>query len=173
MNYCTSKQNQGFTVIEFLVVIAIMSILLGIALAGINLSRERARDDVRVSEMQTIMLALEQFRDACLQYPTAISKTATVKIGSCPYQLDDFLTNQGSVYDSKYSYVGIADDDSSRCVGYHLGVEMETDHNVLENDDDIVSKNLSYDDCNGGGLASSGFDGADPIYDVIANSLSL
>ena len=60
---------RGFTLIEMLVVIAIIAILTGIILVSISGARAKARDGKRISDVSQIQLALEQYFDRCGQYP--------------------------------------------------------------------------------------------------------
>ena len=59
----------GFTLIEMLVVIAIIAILTGIIITGLVGSKAKARDAKRASDLSQIALALEQFFDRCDVYP--------------------------------------------------------------------------------------------------------
>ena len=75
----------GFTLIEMLVVIAIIAILTGIIISGLVGSRAKARDAKRASDLSQIALALEQYFDRCDQYPANItaSNLTTINTG-CP-----------------------------------------------------------------------------------------
>lgn len=48
------QKQQGFTLIEFLVVIAIIGILSGIALTSLSTARKKARDAQRLSDIRQI-----------------------------------------------------------------------------------------------------------------------
>lgn len=65
-----NKSNKGFTLIELLVVIAIIAILSGIIVTSLTSSKLKSRDASRVSDLNQIQLALEQYFDRCGQYPT-------------------------------------------------------------------------------------------------------
>jgi prepilin-type N-terminal cleavage/methylation domain-containing protein len=75
----------GFTLIEMLVVIAIIAILTGIIITGLVGSRAKARDAKRASDLSQIALAIEQYFDRCDQYPANItaSDLTTINTG-CP-----------------------------------------------------------------------------------------
>lgn len=57
------KYNSGFTLIELLVVIAIIGVLSGIVLVSINSARAKSRDGKRLSEIRSLRIALELYRD--------------------------------------------------------------------------------------------------------------
>jgi prepilin-type N-terminal cleavage/methylation domain-containing protein len=69
MKFQTS--NKGFTLIELLVVIAIIALLSGIIVTSLTSSKLKSRDASRVSDLNQIQLALEQYFDRCGQYPTS------------------------------------------------------------------------------------------------------
>lgn len=62
---------RGFTLIELIVVIAIIGVLLTISLAGIGNARVRSRDARRIADIRTIQSALEMhaFNDVSRSYP--------------------------------------------------------------------------------------------------------
>ncbi len=65
---------RGFTLLEMVTVIFIIGVLSTIVLAGLQSSREKARDDERVTDLATLQLALEMYYNACgRQYPAPAS----------------------------------------------------------------------------------------------------
>jgi general secretion pathway protein G len=60
---------KGFTLIELLVTIAIIGILSGIAIFGLQGVREQARDAKRKADLESIRSALEIYRGDCNSYP--------------------------------------------------------------------------------------------------------
>jgi len=167
---------KGFTILEFLVVIAIMGILMSVALFGINLSRERGRDNSRISDMQVIGLALEQYRDVCREYPREIYANPAASNGclvGSSITWNSFIPAAEMPSDpngSEYLYTGLQTfTGQGRCIGYHLGTELEQEGNkYLQTDDDGVSSTGSTPRCVSSNV---GFDGEDSstsyIYDVI------
>jgi prepilin-type N-terminal cleavage/methylation domain-containing protein len=61
------KKNSGFTLIELMVVIAIIGILSSVSLTSLNAARKKARDTVRRTDLEQILLAFEQYQ---IQYGT-------------------------------------------------------------------------------------------------------
>lgn len=55
------KDTKGFTLIEILVAVAIISMLSGITLIGLSGSRETARDNIRVSTIQQLQLTMRMY----------------------------------------------------------------------------------------------------------------
>jgi len=63
------QQNHGFTLIELLVVISIIGVLSTIAMTSLNGARAKARDAVRLSDMEQIRNALEIYKSMYGHYP--------------------------------------------------------------------------------------------------------
>lgn len=64
------QKRLGFTLIELLVVIAIIGILAATILVALQSSRKSARDARRVSDIRSIMNALQLYYDNAGEYPT-------------------------------------------------------------------------------------------------------
>jgi len=60
---------KGFSLIELLVVVAIMGILIGLSAFGLQQARESARDGQRKSDLETIRTGLSFYRSDCNAYP--------------------------------------------------------------------------------------------------------
>jgi prepilin-type N-terminal cleavage/methylation domain-containing protein len=63
------SKDAGFTLVELMVVIAIIAILTGIITTNFTSSRAKARDAKRISDLGHIQLAIELYFDRCKQYP--------------------------------------------------------------------------------------------------------
>jgi prepilin-type N-terminal cleavage/methylation domain-containing protein len=85
------KSTRGFTLIEILVVIAIIGFLSSIAMANINNARARGRDVNRKTDLKRLQLALEVYRDLNNGYPT----TGFTWYSSEP---NDAVSNNGGNY---------------------------------------------------------------------------
>lgn len=72
---------KGFTLVELLVVMAIISILATVILSGFRASQRRSRDAVRKSDLRQIGQALELFNSDHNQYPVGNSG----RIAACPF----------------------------------------------------------------------------------------
>jgi len=61
ISYANNMDRRGFTIIELIVVIAVMGILLVLAVANIQSSQVNARDDERKSDINTIATRLDSY----------------------------------------------------------------------------------------------------------------
>lgn len=64
-----NSKRKGFTLIELLIVIAIIGLLSTIAVTALNTARQKARDTVRLSDMQTLIKAIELYRSNTNTFP--------------------------------------------------------------------------------------------------------
>jgi len=64
----------GFTLMEILLVITIIGILAAIVMTGLSAARSKARDAVRLTDLQTIASALEFYYSDAGHYPVALGE---------------------------------------------------------------------------------------------------
>lgn len=95
---------RGFTLVELLIVIAILSILSTLGLANFQSSRIKARDLARKSDLQTIAKSLEAYVNDYRSYPLStndgkiVCKPSTSSV--CDWG-DAFADDNGTVYAAK------------------------------------------------------------------------
>lgn len=90
---------KGFTLAEIMVVVGLIAILTTLILVGINRNKIQTRDNVRVSDIQSIRLALEQYRASCGVFPATLeldtnnTRTSLQPNSSngCRFSLGDFI----------------------------------------------------------------------------------
>lgn len=170
---------KGFTVLELLIVLTVIGIILAVMLAGFDLSRERARDDIRVAAVNNIVLALEQFRAECRNYPPELPFEDLDEPLFCSARSDQELAlgtflaetprlpfNDEFILYSAFSTASNA----ARCTHYHVGVELEN----FNNDALATDSDRAGDDTNRclGSPPGDDFDGQpnaegeDFVYDI-------
>lgn len=66
-----ARKQEGFTIVELLVVIVVIAILASISVVAYNGIQQRARDSARDSAVRSLRLALEVYKSDNSQYPTA------------------------------------------------------------------------------------------------------
>jgi prepilin-type N-terminal cleavage/methylation domain-containing protein len=66
---CNRSYIAGFTLIEMLIVVAIIAILSGVVLAGVSNFQSRARDTRRIGDLRNVQSYLELYFNKCGHYP--------------------------------------------------------------------------------------------------------
>lgn len=153
---CQARQfNYGFTILEMMVVIAIIGIVSGIVTASISDSKAKGRDAKRIADISVIQLALENYYDRNSEYPTSLSNLVS---------FDSSVPIKDPSSGNDYSYVAL------ECSGgipdipysYHLGTTLELDNSILNDDMDQDFNSTSVSNCGG-----MGFNGSESkSYDV-------
>ena len=85
-----NKGRQGFTLIEILIAVAIISILASVVLVGLGPTQQSGRDARRLSDLHEIQTSLELFYNKCGYYPGSLNA------GACATGLprSRFLSNE-------------------------------------------------------------------------------
>ncbi len=140
MNYIHTKK-PGFTVLEFLIVVAIMVVLMSIVLSGLNSSRIKTNDEAKITEINTVILGLTQYFQICGEYPPELQKTATCDSVNNPDLLGKFLPELTDA--SPYLYVPISySATGTGCLGAHIGTTLSDSANVYaQRDSNFNSQN--------------------------------
>ncbi len=173
-----NKLQQGFTVLEFLIVVAIIMILLSIILPSLQTARERSFDEKRVTDLKTISLELEQFKQACGGYPDKLDAgipcgddmTGNNNLGQYIPELGQYNINDNTVPGYiMYTPFSVNATDPI-CVAFHLAITLQSDTTgIFANGDadfnSTPSLQFPYVPC--GDTGAAGFDGSvSNMYDI-------
>jgi prepilin-type N-terminal cleavage/methylation domain-containing protein len=148
------SNQRGFTLIELMVVVGIISVLSVVVLTSLSASKSKSRDQERVAEISQIQLALAYYYDIYFSYPPTLSDDRfTPLVVSLP---KDPSTGADYAYASIGASCGTYPPSS-----YHLGATLELASAALS-DDSNFNSSVGTNVCGG-----AGFDGTSPlIYDV-------
>jgi type II secretion system protein G len=132
---------KGFTLIELLVVISIISLLTSIVLASINMTKAKARDARRISDISQLRIALEMYHNDTGSYPTTLNNGALnalnvivpTQIRSLPNDpLNTGATpswawsNQNTYYYWDYTFYNASGSCATSSSGFTLWYRLET-----------------------------------------------
>lgn len=101
------QKNNGFSLIELLVVISIIAVLSALLMANFMGARERARDAQKISDLGSIKTALRMYYNDNQKYPAILGEVVT----------EGYMA---SLPDAVYAYTVSADTD-----GFVLTVQLE------------------------------------------------
>lgn len=117
------QKAKGFTLIEILVVIAIIAILITIGLTSYTTAQRQARDAKRRGDLKTIQNALEQYyADHSGNYPD-ISYSSTTLAGYFP---GERTTGGGAPSDPRFSCDYQYDGSPPAVTGYRICTDLES-----------------------------------------------
>lgn len=133
---------RGFTLVELVVVIAIIGILSSIVIAGLGDARKSGRDAKRVADIKNIQIALQLYYgdQSPPKYPTNIygaGGLAPLYMSTVPRDPN----NTDYVYSSLVAQSGtniLINCTNLIPVTYHLGAVMESGLNALSDDSDLT-----------------------------------
>ena len=133
---------KGFTVLEVLVVIALMLIVLAIVLPNLPGVKDRGTKVSAITDHQRVALAMDRYYAQCGQYPTSNSQQLDLTAGngcSGGEVLQDFLTETVT---TNHKYIPFSSEQySGNCdVGYMFAIEVELGSDLLEDDHDYYSR---------------------------------
>lgn len=121
------KIQQGFTLIEILIVVAIIAILASVVLIGLGPSQQAGRDARRISDLHEVQTALQLYYNEHGSFPadtTWATLTATLEADT---QID--ITQVPNDPTPKATYYYAPDDASGQ--DYVLGAQLETGSQVF------------------------------------------
>lgn len=119
------KQQRGFTLIEILIVVAIIAILSSVVLVGLGPTQQQGRDARRLSDLREVQTGLELYYNRNGYYPaeTTWSAMATdlTTAGIGVSQVPNDPTNGAT-----YWYSGEESDASGNDASYVIGAHLES-----------------------------------------------
>ena len=126
------KRQEGFTLIELIIVMVIIAILVLLLLPNLSNGPKRARDSQRKSDFRSVQSALEQYFADNNNYPSGAGTGGFTGLGSTltPNYIKNLPTdpkNNGTNGTTAYQYQYDAQPSgcSTGCTGYTLTVGLE------------------------------------------------
>ena len=136
------RLKKGFTLVEVVVVIAIMGILTVIIIPSLNNARSRNRDTERVADIGTIQLGLLNYYTKYGYYPTSLDSAST--------SINQYIVASAFLdpNNNPYTYVPLKRKDSTKCTYYHLGATLESQTGQVNNTDNFSTLGNSSNQTN-------------------------
>lgn len=139
-----SKISKGFTLVELMVVIAIIAILTGIIVTNFTQAKAKARDAKRISDIANLQLALALFFDRCNGYPPTplVTTGQGSTISTCPpgITLGNYIskipTPPTTIATDLYTYAV----DATPATDYILRAKLEIFNTALNDDIDDIDR---------------------------------
>ena len=140
---------KAFTLVELMIVIAIIAVLTAIVTSNFAQSKAKSRDAKRISDLSQIQLALEMAFDRCNDYPSSRRDplaSTTIIDNNCkdpsgnPYTLGYFISNVPTDNGMSYTY-GTPEISSNPATDYVLMAKLEAYNSILE---DAPTGTFSY-----------------------------
>lgn len=131
----------GFTLVEMLIVIAVIAILAGVILTGVTGFQATARDTRRIGDMKNVQNFLELYFNRCGFYPgaddcsTASDPDTWAELTTA---MQDITSNLPQPQSTNFEYDYGVDAAGGR-LNYTIGAELERDNSVLDTDVDGAS----------------------------------
>ncbi len=123
-------KNKGFTLIELIVVIAIIGTLTGLIVNNLNDSRARARDSKRKQELGSLKTALRLYYNDNQSYPLDLDTFPAIYIKQLP-EFDSYTQDDsGDGFTVKVTLENLSDPDLTTSQTRCPGIDATTDYVV-------------------------------------------
>lgn len=171
----STKKVAGFTLIEIVIVIAIMGVVSAAVYSSFDKSKAKSRDQKRVSDISAIQLSLEQYFNRKGYYPTSLTELVTPTDPKDPKFLSEIPKDPVSNQPYTNNYFPMTRTQySDKCITYQLWVQFEQTNQYIDIKKGFNSKNLPqppspkalYECGNGHSTVDASPDGS-LIYDVM------
>lgn len=169
-----AMERKGFTLIEILIVVAIIAILASIVLVGLGPTQQSGRDARRLSDLHEIQNGLELYYNSCGYYPgTAVSAPCAAYAASDGYYGSGPTDTKSVEYImTHFSALGINQVPDDPTSGHHylyavipggtsyiLEAQLENTNNSVFASYTVPGNLSSYTDADGSKVISTGCTG--------------
>ncbi len=132
----------GFTLVEVLIVVAIIGLLASVILVGLGGFRARGRDARRIADLREVQNGLELYYTKNNSYPPAGGSWANLTAALQQAEIGITQIPHDPLYPKKNYVYGVSDDGHS----YVVGAELESDNTGLADDIDGIVYGVNCND---------------------------
>lgn len=146
------NKNKAFTLLELIVVIAIVGLLIAISVAFLKDAKEKGKDTAKINSMANVRKALQLYATDKGGFP---SSTSTLVSGGYISSIDTNILYVGK--DNSGDLCSTSD----LCSSYHLAVPLDNIGNpVLSSDSNVIDAYINgiSSDCHGNGTINLCYD---------------
>ncbi len=111
---------KGYTLVELLVVMAMIGILSSVIMVGLGSSREKARDAIRAGDLKSLSQAVETYFSENFEFPAALDDGNEESVDDLKQYYSDRIIPHDPNPESHYQYAVLTNPK-----GYCLGALME------------------------------------------------
>lgn len=161
---------KGFTLIEIMIVIAIIGILVTIAIMAGNQAKAVARDNQRKTDIRLLQIKLESYMDQYGVYPDTLNEASNslvhpgTDINNQPFILDSVMPKDPST-NVIYNYIPLQFSGSGNCgASYYLYANLEN------NNAEHATRASGLEKCSGAASLPTIDPTTSKIYDVTSPS---
>lgn len=160
-----TRSQKGFTLVELLIVIAIIGLLATLAIVSLTSAQQKARDTKRVADVKAIQTALELYWNDLANYPNPADGSAWSVLGDSlsPY-VSGIPAPPGNPVGEVYGYIV----NPTNTDQYYVYATIEaTNHQALTQDVDGNVAAVGWKQTTTGAVTASlaaVFSCADPVY---------
>lgn len=129
------KKSKQFTIIEMLVVLAIISLIVGMLLTGIGIARESARESRAKAEMQQIKMAVTQYLSTFKDFPSTANN-----IVSSSGAWDSMISALNGTNKRNHSFLKGEITLTPWGGAYNIVLDSDWDNNLSANGSDIADR---------------------------------
>lgn len=170
-----AKKSKGFTVLELLVVLFIMTILLSIVLMSFTRGNKNTKNKVIVSEMRLVQIALEEYRAQCKVYPRSLDVHAQNTYpgtgSNCILEFGQLVPPDINLSEFNYVPLRSASTAIDVCTAYHISRELYLPSHYLDEDYDWHG-DPQWKSCHAGQDVVS-YQDVDGWYDIVYGILRI
>lgn len=133
-----SSYKKGFTVLELLVVLGIITIMLALVFTGLNIARRQSGDERRIANLRPVVVELREYFNICRSYPVGITQADLIDPTAPCSDLINQIPSKTirdvipTAYDlnfnatgSDYHYQALATSLPGDCTNFHMWVNLQ------------------------------------------------